>query len=83
MAKQVMLFDFHNMAFKNFQLEVANTKPLVVQSLTLHKFKFLVKKAYFLQLQNFVSLATAQGMYVLFAVSKNVCVKKHNYEICS
>ena len=75
MAKQVMLFDFHNMAFKNFQLEVANTKPLLAQSLTLHKYKFLVRKAYFLQLQNFVSLATAQGMYVLFAVSKNIIMK--------
>ena len=75
MAKQVMLFDFHNMAFKNFQVEVANTKPLLAQSLTLHKYKFLVKKAYFLQLQNSVSLATAQGMYVLFAVSKNIIMK--------
>ena len=27
MVKQVMLFDFHNMAFKNFRLEVANKKP--------------------------------------------------------
>ena len=28
MVKQGMLFDFPNMAFKNFWLEVANKKPL-------------------------------------------------------
>ena len=26
MAKQAMLFDFHNMIFRNFQQEVANKK---------------------------------------------------------
>ena len=33
MAKQGMLFDFHNMACKNFWLEVENKKP---ESLLLH-----------------------------------------------
>ena len=28
MAKQAMLFDFHNMAFETFWLEFANKKPL-------------------------------------------------------
>ena len=27
-AKQTMLFDFHNMTFRNFQQEVANKNPL-------------------------------------------------------
>ena len=27
MAKQAMLFDFHNMTFRNFKQEVANKKP--------------------------------------------------------
>ena len=59
MAKQAtMLFDFHNMAFKNFWLEVANKKPSSRLNLPLHEFKFPVKKAYFLQLQHFVSQAT-------------------------
>ena len=57
-----MLFDFHkigNMAFKNFGLEVTNKKPLSTQNLPLHKLKFLVKKAFFFQLQNVVGLSQA------------------------
>ena len=50
LAKQTMLFDFHNIgnaAFKNFRLEVVNTKPLSTQNLLLPKLKFSVKKAFF------------------------------------
>ena len=55
LAKQAILFDFHNMVFKNFWLEVANKIPLSTQSLALHALTFPVKKVYFLRLQNFVS----------------------------
>ena len=59
MAKQAkMLFDFHNMVFKNFWLEIANKKPSSTPNLPLQEFKFHIKKAYFLRLQNFVSQAT-------------------------
>ena len=47
------------MAFKDFELEVANKKPLSTQNLPLRKFKFLIKKGIFLQLQNFVGLSQA------------------------
>ena len=74
MGKQAMLFDFHNMAFKNSWLaEVANKKPLSTQSLSLDELKFPVKKAYFLQLQNFVSQATTtQGICCLLCWKMNV-----------
>ena len=71
MAKQAtMLFDFHNMAFKNFWLEVANKKPLSTLNLPLHK-KFPVKKAYFLRLQNFVSQATTLRIFCLLCQKMN------------
>ena len=76
-TKQAMLFDFHNMTFKNFWLEVASKKPSSTQNLPLHKLKFSIKKVYFLQPQNFVSQATTQGICMLFAVLKNECVKNH------
>ena len=50
LAKQAMLFDFHNignMAFKNVWLEVENKKRLSTQNLQLHELKFSVKKAFF------------------------------------
>ena len=43
MAKQAMLFDFHNMVSENARLEVANKIPLSTQSLPLHELKFPVK----------------------------------------
>ena len=46
-AKQVMLFDFHNMVFKNVQLEVANQISLSTQSLPLHSWKFPLKRDIF------------------------------------
>ena len=39
MAKQVILFDFHNMDFKNFLPEVGNKMPFSTQSLPLQKLK--------------------------------------------
>ena len=48
MAKQAILFAFHNKAFKNFGREVANKKSSSTQSLPLHELKFPVKKAHFL-----------------------------------
>ena len=36
MAKQVMLFDSHNMVFKIFRLEVANKKPFSTKSKFFH-----------------------------------------------
>ena len=72
MAKQAtMLFDFHNMAFKNFWLEVANKKSSSTLNLPLHEFKFPVKKAYFLRLQNFVSHATTLRICCLLCQKKN------------
>ena len=47
-SNYAMLFEFHNMAFKNLQLEVANKKPLSTQVLSLHKLKFPVKKTFFM-----------------------------------
>ena len=71
MAKQAtMLFDFHNMAFKNFWLEVANKKPLSTLNLPLHEFKFPVKKGIFFATTKFC----IPGYYtenMLLIVSKN------------
>ena len=39
MTKQGMVFDLHNMTFKNFWLEVANKKPLSTKSVLSHKSK--------------------------------------------
>ena len=65
MAKQAMLLDFHNVAFKNFQLDVV--QPLSTESLPLHKLKFLIKKG----LQNFVSQATTHGICCLLCRKMN------------
>ena len=73
MAKQAMQFDFHNMAFKNFWQVVANKKSLLTQNLTLHEFKFSIKKAYFLKLQNAITGYHKGNM--LLAVSKSECIK--------
>ena len=56
MAKQEILFHFYDMAFKYFQLKVANKKPLSMQSLSLYKLKFLVKKDYFFKTAKFCIL---------------------------
>ena len=72
MARQAsMLFDFHNMAFKNFCLEVANEIPLSTLKLQMHEFKFPVKKAHLLQLQNFVSQGTTLRICCLLCQKMN------------
>ena len=58
---------------KNFWQVVANKKSLLTQNLTLHEFKFSIKKVYFLKLENYMP-----GYYkgnMLLAVSKDECVK--------
>ena len=63
-----MLFEFHNMAFKNLQLEVANKKPLSTQVLSLHKLKFPVKKTFFMTAK--CCLLGCYTSNILLAVSK-------------
>ena len=80
MAKQAMLTDFHIMAFKNFQSEVANKKPLSTSNLPpaiWTNWNFLLKRHIFLQLQNFVFQATTWQGIMLFAVSKNEWINNH------
>ena len=43
MAKQTMLFDFHNMTLRNFQQEVANKNPLYTKNLPLHELAFFIR----------------------------------------
>ena len=64
-----MLFDFHNMAFKNFWLEVANKKPSSKQNLPLHELKVPIKKVYFFMTTKFC----IPDYYTEYAVC---CVKK-------
>ena len=72
MAKQGMLFDFHNMLFQNFWLEVANKISLSTQSLPLQVLKFPVKKGIF-----FTTTKCCILWDMLFAVSKNECAENY------
>ena len=71
MTKQAMLFDFHNMAFKNFWLEVANKKSSPTQSLPSHELKFLIKKT-----TKFCIPSYYTGN-MLLAVLKKECIENH------
>ena len=66
MAKQVMLIDSQNVAFKTFRLEVVNKKPLSAKP-TVAQIEILLKiDTYnFLRLQNFVPQATTLGKLCL------------------
>ena len=66
MAKQVMLIDSQNMAFKTFRLEVVNKKPLSAKP-TVAQIEILLKiDTYnFLRLQNFVPQVATLGKLCL------------------
>ena len=78
MTKGYYLFDFHNMAFKNFQMEVANRKTFIhPQSLLpFHKLKFLIKMVSFFMPTKFCMW----GYYSGKAVKKTQCVENHRNE---
>ena len=55
--KRCYLAFTHNMPFENFWHEVANKKHLSMQSLSLHKLKFPVKRQTFFRLQDSVGIS--------------------------
>ena len=77
MAKQEILFGFHNMTFKKFELDVANKKALSTQSLSYTNWNFLLKRHTFLRLQNFVSQVATPSICLFFTVSKNQCIENY------
>ena len=77
MAKQEILFGFHNMTFKNFELDVANKKALSTQSLSLYKLEFPIKKAYFFKTAKFCIPGCYTIICLFFTVSKNQCIENY------
>ena len=65
MAKQVMLIDSQNMAFKTFRLEVVNKKPLSTKPTVAQIEIFLKIDTYNFLRQNFVPQAATLGKLCL------------------
>ena len=73
MAKQEILFGFHNMTFKKFELDVANKKALSTQSLSLYKLEFPIKKAYFFKTAKFcIPGCYTINMFIFCCVEKSM-----------